>query len=110
MSIIKAWRRTKTKSAQWFGDEDEGGLIELGSGRVLGHYWHDGYGKWDIRVCLTYGRAWRTIRRQPAGWAGFAAFPYGWVWLFRAKSFEDALSEIAELAGLVIIERDDPDD
>ena len=84
---------------RWFGNEDAGFLHDMHKGRVLGVYMHDGYGKWDLWICLPYWRAWNVVRRQPAGFTSLAAFPYCWVWLFRAKSHAAAVSAIEALAG-----------
>lgn len=104
MTLMKAWRRLRTTHPWWIENEDEGVLVDLNSGRVIGRYLHDGYGKWEIDVCLPYWRAWRLIRTQPAAFVMLANFPRCWISLFRARSVESAQTAIERFAGKVIIE------
>jgi hypothetical protein len=97
---------------EWFGDEDNAALIDVRSGRVYGHYWHDGYGKWHPVVCLSHWRAWRVIRTQPAFFWGFASLTRCWVQMVRSKSRDGAEAAIEEFVPPVfcIIERDIPEE
>jgi hypothetical protein len=91
-----------TPYATWFGDEEGAALISARTGRTLGYFSHDGYGKYEIILCVSYWRAVRLI------WAGHASLigPAGLVWcslsVFRAKSPESAAHVIEELTGAVL--------
>jgi len=106
------WGHFGGASPAWFGDEDEAALIDLRSGRLIGHYEHDGDGKWSMRVCLGYWRALRTVWRQPARLIGLAGFPRVWVGVLRSESHDAAVETIEGFLGEVtsVIERDVYDD
>ena len=108
MSIHLWWARIRSSHPVWYGDEDSAVLVNLRTGRVFGRWHHDGYGSWDVDVCLPYWRASSVIRSSPAWFAAFAGFPFCWVSLFRAKNQEGAEDAIYEFVGPVLIQRDLP--
>jgi len=112
MNLINRIGRWAKPIPWWFGDEDEAVCVDLRWGRVIGHYQHDGYGKWDVSVCLSYWRAWWAIRTQSAGFHSMAAFPRCWVWFFRSKSRAGAEAAVNEYAPefWLQIERDEPEE
>jgi len=110
MKIPNPFREFWSHEPIWFGDEESAALIDLRSGREIGHYMHDGYGKWHLWVCLPYWRAWSIARNQPAGFTALAAFPRCWIWLFRAKSQEAAVRAIEHFAGRATEDRDARDE
>ena len=101
MSIFKSLKWFGSEEPAWFGDEYDGALIDLRSGRELGHYRNDGCGKWDLWVCVSYWQALRLLRRAPVGFVAFTAVPRCRLWMVRAKSRPDAMSGIEWAVGLI---------
>ena len=109
MTRYRGWLAGREDHSNWFGDEDQAVLVDAKSGRVVGQYMHDGFGKWDIMVCLSYLKAWRVLRREASGFAGLAPFPRCWLWLFRMKSHEGAVGVIEQFARPVAELDEEPD-
>jgi len=88
----------------WSGDEETASLLDFMPGYVVGHYWHDGYGKWDAFVCLPLLQAWRASRSDCGiGILGVARFPRFWVPLRTVRCAEHAIAQIEQLCGEAVI-------
>ena len=93
---------------QWFGDDEGAVFVDGSPDRVFGHYWHDGYGKWEMSINVSYWRAWRLIPGPQASFEGWARFPRCSVGIFRAKDVEVARCAVEQLSGFYRFERIEP--
>lgn len=93
-------KATNAVGPQWFGDEDGAALVDLGTGRLLGEFSHDGYGKYDIWLYASPLRAWWILRHAPGGMASWSPFPRCCIWLVRLKDPDEAAAEIEFFSGV----------
>ena len=102
---IRSWiSRRREGTLLWYREDARNGvLFDQKSGRVAGLFWESGYGMWDLKVCVTFWRAWRLRRSYSAFFWTFAAFPRCWMIVLRMTSAEAAaqvIEEIAEQSGM----------
>jgi hypothetical protein len=84
----------------WYGDEEMAVLVDGGPDRVFGQYWHDGYGKWQISVHVSYWRAWRLIRERQGWFTGWARFPRCCIELAQTRNEHAARQKVEEFSGV----------
>jgi len=85
---------------QWFGGRQYAVLVDGGPDRAVGQYWHDGHGKWELSVHVSYWRAWWLLRDRTGWFAGWARFPRCCIALGRAHDEHDARKMVEELSGV----------
>jgi len=85
---------------QWFGGRHYAVLVDGGPDRVFGQFWHDGYGKWQISVHVSYWRACCLIRARQGWFAGWARFPRCCVEISQARNEHDARQKVEEFSGV----------
>jgi hypothetical protein len=74
----------------WLGDEDETALIDIGSGKLLAHVWHDGYGKYYPTLYVSPFRALQLTLRHQAYLVSLLSLPRCQMDLVRLRSMDDA--------------------
>ena len=97
ISAEQDWRLSDV--ARWFGDEYEGVLVEHKKHRVRGRYCHDGHGKWEVWLHVSYWNAWRICRTAPT-WVVAWGISHCTVGVFRSKSRLGAMNTIEDLSGV----------
>ena len=55
----------------WAGNPDHAVLVDGGPDRVIGQYWHDGSGAWQVSIHVSYWRALKLIRERAGLFRGF---------------------------------------
>ena len=107
-------RRLMTKAnmlggPQWFGGRQYAVLVDGGPDRVIGEFKHDGHGKWEMSVHVSYWRAMQLIRAGEAWFAGWAGFPRCCLCLPQVRNAHDAGRMVEELSGVRMSAADDVD-
>lgn len=107
----RSWiHRRNLAALLWYGDDEGAVLVDHKSGRVAGLFWHDGYGKWELQVCVSLWKARAVARRYPAFFWTFAGFFRCWMMIASTTSAAgaaEAIQEIAEQSGMRFRELED---
>jgi hypothetical protein len=101
---LRRWiHRRNGGTLLWYGDDEGAVLVDHKTGRVAGLFWHDGSGKWELQVCVSFWRAWQVTRRYPASFWTFADFFRCWMMIVRTTSAVGAaevIQDVAEQSGM----------
>ena len=78
----------------WVGNPDGAALIDIGSGKVLAHIWHDGCRKYYPSVYVSPYQAVQLTLSRKAYLVSLRPLPRCTMELIRLRSMEDAQGEV----------------
>jgi hypothetical protein len=83
----------------WIGDLEEAVLIDIASGKLHAHVWHDGYGKFYPTVYVSPFRGIRISRRNEGFLVSLLPLPRCILELVRLRSMADAQGCVEHVLG-----------
>jgi hypothetical protein len=78
----------------WIGDQEEAVLIDIAAGKVLGHIWHDGCGKFYPTVYVSPLRAIQIGRSNEGFLVSLLPLPRCIIELIRLHSMDEAQASV----------------